>query len=61
MVHEPVEVEQPLIDDTLRLVPLVFDYDGVPRLIKTKRVNPTRVFLSCAELTRHKANAEQRI
>ena len=43
MVHQPVEVEQALIDDILATITLVFDYDRKAVFVDTKRVHPPAV------------------
>jgi hypothetical protein len=60
VVHKPIEIEQPLIDDVLIQGALVFQDDRTPVFVNAERIYTAAVHLASAVLGSEKAHAQQR-
>ena len=59
MVHQPVQVEQALVDDVLADRALVFQDDGAVVLVQAQRVDPACVGLAGGVFGGQETDAEQ--
>ena len=59
MIHQPVEVEQALVDHVLVAVALVLDDHRAAVLVQTQRVDAPAMLVTRVVLARQKANTEK--
>jgi hypothetical protein len=61
MVHEPAQVEEPLVDHARIRSTLALDNNGSPVRVEPERVDSARVDRSCAVLGRQEPDPQQRV
>src|SRR3954454_286625 len=61
MVHQPVEIEQPLVNDVFIECALVLDDNRAAVLVNTERINAATVGLAGGILGGEEADTEERI
>jgi len=59
MIHQPIEIEQALVDDIILLATLVFGDCGRPILIQAQRIDSSRLSPTSRELGGDESDAKQ--